>query len=727
MMKFLPKLFLAIFVLSAPLFTNVDSAFAGCNALGCATDGDCDSSGTVCGSDPASCAIDCSNACTDPSDPTKTIPGTAVITGTSCNLCDYDVTCGTCDCGGGGGGPSGGALNGVVFATDTLKRWVQSPLTCNQSYLGVSVKAYDESGAFTSNGGFNCNTECSNCDGNGHFDIFGIVEANKELSVILTIPAGGYSCSSASWAVTDRNDLGNPSDNVIIGGGNGCEASFIPDNNVFDWRYGITFFMNTIDNDPPSNPGDPVTAACIPINGGIMPITFTASTDNDSGLSHYVVNVDEDNNNSSNFSVACSDVNNSGDVCISTTSTSINYSFHDDKIYRIWIDAFDNAGNKSSSSEVIYLPKTAPPSPSSVDATDGLVSKINISWVDNSNQTYNSETSFDVIKDGNVIGSVSPNIVAYSDANDLCDGSNHSYNISAVNSCGSNLSAPANAGSCVTLYDNAWWQVFNGGVHSNGGIVLDGVPSADFVIGDGLAVDHPFIVGESVSTFNGYGLVSSVSGPIDISNGDAGIAGHDFFTESTTMDMENVATPEFFDEIRAVGSAWNAEPTAEPTTALSSIGSSTSPSYFERNSSDTINSIISYNENKVVAVIFTPSTGTLTLRKDIVDTSYDKDKFLVLFVDGNVLIDSSVLSIDAFIFASGKITVESKGTNLDNQVLIKGGLYGHEVVLNRDLRNIVVNNNKPAELILYNHNLMLNQQDIPLEVKETPIIWVLED
>ena len=513
----------------------------------------------------------------------------------------------------------------------------------------------------------------------------------------------------------DESDLavGNNEFEVSILGEDGSGAC---ETKIFNYIYNP-------DNNPPTNPGDPTVLACLPISGGDLPITFTASTDSDSGLSHYVVNVDEANNNSGNFSSICSDTNNFGDICVSTTFTSFSYNFNDSKTYRMWIDAYDNAGNKSSSNVVTYFPKTLPPAPSSITATDGLISKVNISWVDNSNQTYNSERGFNILKNGNIIGSVLPNITSYTDSNNSCDGSGSLYNVSAFNSCGNSVGAVPNSGSCITLNNNKWWQVFNGGVHSNGGIVLSNLPFDDFLVGDALSVDHPIFFGESIANYNSYGLVSSFNNLVDISNGEAGISGHNYFTDQLSTDMENIATPEFFDKIRAVGSAFHAEPTA----SLSSIGASKSPSYFERSASDTINSVISYDKNKIVAIIFAPSTGTLTIRKNILDTSLNHDKFFMIFVDGNVLIDSSVTTLDALIYASGKITVESKGPNLDSPLFVYGGLHGNELLLQRDLKDIHAYANKPAEIISYNHYLMINQNDVPFEIKKALVKWIIND
>lgn len=512
----------------------------------------------------------------------------------------------------------------------------------------------------------------------------------------------------------DETDLaaGNNTFEVSILGGDGvgtCETK------TFNYIYNP-------DNSPPTNPGDPMVAACIPIGGGIMPITFTGSSDSGSGLSHYVVNVDEGNNNTGNFPSRCNNSNNSGDVCVSINSTSFNYHFNDDLIYRIWIDAFDNSGNKSSSNAIVYSPKTIPPSPTSVSATDGLLSQVNVSWTDNSNSTYNSETRFDIVKDGIVIGFVSPNVTSYVDNNDVCDGTNHMYDVIAINSCGGNTSTAPNSGNCITLHENTWWQVFNGGVHSNFRVRIDDIPLIEALVGDSLSVDHPFIAGESISSFNSYGLVSSTTDSVSISNGKAGISGRNYFAAEMSGNMDNLASPAFFDRVMADGSAFRAEPSA----SLSSIGNSKSPVYFQRSSSDSINSIISYNENKVVAIIFSPSNSTLTIRKNIIDTSKDKDKFLIMFVDGNVSIESGVTELNSIIYASGNITIESKGTDLDDQLFIVGGLYGNNVLFKRDLKDIVANRNKPAEMILHNYQIIKNQDYMPKETKETPITWVLD-
>ncbi len=187
--------------------------------------------------------------------------------------------------------------------------------------------------------------------------------------------------------------------------------------------------------------------------------------------------------------------------------------------------------------------------------------------------------------------------------------------------------------------------------------------------------------------------------------------------------MVNPANATTFNRIKALGSSW----TGKLQSSISFMGSDPTNTYYESISSANVNSVITYNSNKVVAVIFQPSSNTLSFRKNIVDNSAGQDKFMVIFVDGNVSIDSTVDRIDAFIIASGTITVESAGLDLDDPILIKGGLYANQILLNRDLKNVVTNNDKPAEYISYNENLILNQQDVPFEIKESPIQWVFDE
>jgi len=491
----------------------------------------------------------------------------------------------------------------------------------------------------------------------------------------------------------------------------------------------------TIDRAAPTKPGNPVVPACLAIGGSTSPITFTGSTDLGSGMSHYVVNVDEGNNNTVNFTGFCNaSVNyNNGDICVSTNSTSYSYSFRDDTTYRIWIEAFDNAGNKNWSDELIYNPQTPPPAPSDLIVSRGLDSRINLSWRDNSNETYNAEDKFVVTKDGawiaDVLGSnpqaqyVSKSFVDYSDS---CNGNDHTYSVNAYNnSCGPSPSV-SDVGNCLKLFDNSWWQVFNGGVHSNRGITLDEIPSADFVVGDASTTPHPIILNQNVATFNSYGLLSSVLDDIDISDGNAGVDGHDYFVEQTNEEMINPANITLFYEIKIAGSSW----TDKSQSAISSIGSAPNPSYFVRDSSETVetvNSTINYNDNKIIAVIFNQSNSTLTITKDIVDNSVGRNKYLLFLVHGDVIIDSSVDQIDAFIVSSGRITVESAGANLDDVFFVKGGLYAEEILFNRDLKNQLPYVNKPAEVISYNHNLLAGGTNFPIEIKETPVYWVFTD
>ena len=203
-----------------------------------------------------------------------------------------------------------------------------------------------------------------------------------------------------------------------------------------------------IDKTPPSVPGA-ITAN--PTCGGTSGISWGASADTGavvSGLKNYRVRIDEDNNNSSNFDSVCGLIGNSGDLCFYTTSTSFNYNFKKGKTYKIWLTAFDNAGNESSAvtkTVTVYGSSTAPTLNS---VSSGILDRINLVWTDNSTD----ETSFSIYRDGQFLTSVGTNTTSFTDTTSTCNNTLHNYYIVAnnlYNSCGGNVSATV-SGSCKT-------------------------------------------------------------------------------------------------------------------------------------------------------------------------------------------------------------------------------------------------------------------------------------
>ncbi len=183
--------------------------------------------------------------------------------GSNGNPCLYEVG-NSCPGGGNQWNGTKSALNGAIVAGDTGKRWVKDSLSCNQSYLGVSVRAYNVQRYDLGEGAFNCDYECgpgqddcqnTSVDGKGHFNMYDVVYPNEDMYVVLTIPATvAYKCENVTWSITDRHDLYNSSDDTNAGTGTGCEASFRPASDPFDWRYGVVFTMNpvTVDTTVPT-------------------------------------------------------------------------------------------------------------------------------------------------------------------------------------------------------------------------------------------------------------------------------------------------------------------------------------------------------------------------------------------------------------------------------------------------------------------------------------------
>ncbi|PJC23987.1 hypothetical protein CO058_00340, partial [candidate division WWE3 bacterium CG_4_9_14_0_2_um_filter_35_11] len=90
--------FVVAFVFFSIFFSN--GVYAACTAYGCVETGDCDSGAlpSTCESETAYCTSNCTKACEN-----GTVDGVATVSGNSCNGCSYSISCGACDCGGGGG------------------------------------------------------------------------------------------------------------------------------------------------------------------------------------------------------------------------------------------------------------------------------------------------------------------------------------------------------------------------------------------------------------------------------------------------------------------------------------------------------------------------------------------------------------------------------------------------------------------------------------------------
>ncbi len=112
------------------------------------------------------------------------------------------------------------------------------------------------------------------------------------------------------------------------------------------------------------------------------------------------------------------------------------------------------------------------------------------------------------------------------------------------------------------------------------------------------------------------------------------------------------------------------------------------------NSDETINANVNINQpsdpsnSGITTFIDLGGSNTLVIRKNINTGS----NILIVYVNGDVLIEDSVDSLNSvFIVATGEITIESAGDDLDNELLIRGGLYGKNVIFERNLSDIPEN------------------------------------
>jgi len=272
----------------------------------------------------------------------------------------------------------------------------------------------------------------------------------------------------------------------------------------------------------------------------------------------------------------------------------------------------------------------------------------------------------------------------------------------------------------VAIENNDWWQAVNGGVHANGKININKIPSSEDLV-------------------LGRGLVSAVVPTINVSLGDYGENGFNWGIDNLNKEMFGYKT-DIFDEIQS-SSNWN-----KITSNINSFASKNSPMYFVSELSLTIDSEVNYDENKIVAVMFSGASNKLIIRSNIYDVSADKNKSLVFLVNGDVEISSNVSNIDAVIYSTGKIIIELAGINNDDPLRINGGLYGNEVVFKRDLKTLLNYSAKPATQVsqtvnaINNGNNNLNNGNnggnnnnsnfvatFPSEMSQPSIFWIVRD
>jgi hypothetical protein len=277
---------------------------------------------------------------------------------------------------------------------------------------------------------------------------------------------------------------------------------------------------------------------------------------------------------------------------------------------------------------------------------------------------------------------------------------------------------------------NNWWQVYNGGVHSNqSSISVDSFsrPPASVLVGDPSSAVENLPNEHALTTFNTGGLVSfSEINPSSYSN--FGLTNHDWSIKQDennggvkALDIDTVIKSAF-----ATGSNWQ---------NASSMSNVMSNRYsYMKGSSFTINSEFSnYNTstNKVLMLMDASngSGSTLNIRSNITRASGSGILFIV--VNGDITVEPSVTQIDAVIYTTKNINIKSAGNDLDAANLIQGGLYTQDgYAFGRDLPNNLASLDRPAQQILFKPEIFTKKggtgTEFPPELLESNVYWAIE-
>lgn len=301
---------------------------------------------------------------------------------------------------------------------------------------------------------------------------------------------------------------------------------------------------------------------------------------------------------------------------------------------------------------------------------------------------------------------------------------------------------------------NKWWQVYNGGVHSNSQLQLDsndgsgdGMPSQAVIVGDPRPVGVGHTLPEGYDMYSALGISENpfIAGGL-VSSFSFDPTSFDKFGLTDTAGVNNWNTTDFSnppDDPLLFGNplsnvflavknyAQNGDlGYSEETSLNASIKKN--KAYFTSNSDETINANININQpsdptdSGITTFVDLSGSNTLTIRKDIETSS----NVLIIYVNGNVIITPEVNSLNSvFIVATGEITVETAGEDLDNELLVRGGLYGRNVVFKRNLSDVPANFLKPATMVMFDQKVVnySKSAEFSAEIKESKVYWILKE
>ncbi|PJC23574.1 hypothetical protein CO058_02710, partial [candidate division WWE3 bacterium CG_4_9_14_0_2_um_filter_35_11] len=262
---------------------------------------------------------------------------------------------------------------------------------------------------------------------------------------------------------------------------------------------------------------------------------------------------------------------------------------------------------------------------------------------------------------------------------------------------------------------NNWWQVYNGGVHANGIMDLVKLPQIDV---SGTATPLPLIENPTLNNLATYytGALASSSDTgnvIGLGFGKAGNSPSEWATEKLNNKMDAPYDNKFFDDVQ---SSWTIKPNF-----VSATGSANPIAVYVDNGDQSHDN--SNNKNKYARPIVI--IGNLAINADLlVDVSSSSP--LVIIVQGDVSIAKSVQLIEATIYATGTITVNTQGDETDPVLTVKGSLIANQFDFKRDLPNIPSNNGVPSQRIVFDPKVLSNSS-IPVSMKQVNAYWVISD
>ncbi|MDA1338174.1 MAG: Ig-like domain-containing protein, partial [bacterium] len=277
--------------------------------------------------------------------------------------------------------------NGSAVLSGNCK--VDNPTTCGDWTLSPSSPSNTNSVAVTA--------RASDSDGIKSVSIFGYGQAPNYNSFIYNPKSAtanySWNTSSLATGVYEINASWKDTNNISTT----CKVNY------------------PIDKTPPSVPGTIISS---PTCAGVSGISWGASTDSGavvSGLSHYVLSIDQDNNGSIDFTK-------------NVTSTSYNtYNFLKGKTYKIWVHAIDNVGNWSGANSKTITIQSDPAKPNLTATVDGN-RNVSLSWpaLGYGSGSYTVSSGTDISCDSSTCTSTVPAVSC----------GNHSYTVTLTNSCG---------------------------------------------------------------------------------------------------------------------------------------------------------------------------------------------------------------------------------------------------------------------------------------------------